>query len=82
MGRTATGIVLASHYIPRFLLRNWETGMHIKRYYDFSTQPVRKAGSKSMYVSRVAFADDVGAVAPAGWSRAPWAHTSRGPNRR
>jgi hypothetical protein len=48
-----------SHYIPRTLLRNWETKAGDLKYYEFSTARVRKSSAKAIYVSRVAFDRDV-----------------------
>ena len=48
-----------SHYVPKFLLRNWETASKNLRYFDFISGRIHKVGAKSMYVSRAPFPDHV-----------------------
>ena len=48
-----------SHYVSRFLLRNWEHAAGKLHYFDFGTGRIHRSSAKSMYTSPTTFPADV-----------------------
>jgi hypothetical protein len=57
--KTADNEVKDSHYISKFLLKNWEHVPGVLHYFDFKTGRIEKGSAKGTYVSDEPFPPDV-----------------------